>query len=263
MPVELISWLVAAASAAAGGSVALVGGRHDRLARLVAAAVGVAGAATGLVLRAAGATIWNWPGQIPADALALLAGGALIGLIGLFSGRRGPASRDGGMALAFIGAAVLLVAAAFMAWRAPEVASSWVTRSWQLGVRNLLAAIGLGGCLVSAAASLSWVVCVARGRTSHTRPADDPGRSAALASFPWLTAAVLAGATWQLVARGAPWQATSAWLWEGAAWLLGAGYLHVTSNRRPVRAPAWLATLLAGAALAAAVAAALWAASWL
>lgn len=307
MPVELLPWLAAAVIAGGGGILALIGGRVGRLASLIATALGLIGALAGLGWR--GAAAGAWPGYLAADALVLLAAGALVILFPLrahvnrgltehkrekgwirgFSRSGGqqqepaeasspeqpvvisePAARkhtfmrrDTATSLALFGVTAMLVAAMLLAWRAPATSPTWGARAPLFGLRSLLTAVGLGGWLVVLAASAPWAVQVVRRRAAHGRPADDPGRLPALITFPWLTAALLAGAAWQLAARAAPWHSAPAALWQIVAWLLGASYLHITSNWQPMRAPAWLATVLSGLAFAAAICAALQAASWL
>ena len=259
LPVDLLPWLVAAALTAVGGGLAFVSGRRSHIAALVAAGLGLAGALTGLVWRMVITSAW--PGALPADALVLLAAGGLVVLI---ARQRTPAERNLATGLTLLIAAALLVAAAWLAWQMPAPPTPiWAAGAPLFGLRSLLAALGLGGWLVVLAASLTWAIRGLRQREAHGRPADDPGRPAALTSFLWLTAALVAAALWQLVLRGAATHPAPAALWQAVTWLLGAGYLHVTSNWRPVRLPAWIATLLAGLALAAAVMAALRADSWL
>lgn len=301
MPVDLLPWVAAAIAAGAGGLLALVGGRAGRLGSLIATGLSLIGALAGVGWRsvAAGA----WPGYLSADALALLGAGALViwswsasragraaatfhgidrtqgssGQSGLshdpaaaaqpapdtIAVQRSPVVRHAATGLALLGIAALLGAAVFVAWRTPAPSPTWGARAPLFGLRSLLAAAGLGGWLIVLAASAPWAVRVPRRRETHSRPADDPGRLPALITFPWLTAALLAGGAWQLAARAAPWHSAPAALWQIVAWLLGASYLHITSNWRPVRAPAWLATMLAGLAFVAAILAALQAASWL
>lgn len=323
MPVELIPWLAAAVLAGAGAGAALSSSRRGHQGSQIAAALGLAGALIGLGWRAWAARAW--PGHLPADALALLAAGALVIVLwsALQAMRRpvpptdgpvipsgpanqpdparapgdatslaqnaapdvqrdaagehdspepgaapavcqpAPVARDTGTSLALFGVTALLAIATLLAWRTTPSNPTWAARAPLFGLRSLLAAPGLGGWLAVLAFSAPWAIRVLRRRQPHGRPADDPGRPAALLATGWLTAALLAGAAWQLLAHAAPWQIVPAALWHMVAWLLGVSYLHSTSNWRPVAAPAWLATLLAGLALAAAIAAALQAASWL
>ena len=72
-------------------------------------------------------------------------------------------------------------------------------------------------------------------------------------SYPWLTAALLAGLVWNLATHAIVLQAIPADLWLVVVWLLGGVYLHATSSWRPLRLPAWLGMVLAAACLAAAV----------
>ena len=134
------------------------------------------------------------------------------------------------------------------------------------GLRGVLASVGLGGWLPVLAASV-----VGRAQALHApvavaelphikiaaRIAANPGRAAALSSYPWLTAGGLTAVVWNLSAHVMPVRAVPGDLWLIVAWLLGGIYLHVTSTWRPPRLPAWLATALAALTLAAAVLAAL------
>ena len=75
-------------------------------------------------------------------------------------------------------------------------------------------------------------------------------------SYPWLTAALLAGSAWGMAAYAAPWRGRPAELWLAAAWLAGAAYLHLRPGDgepglHPV-IPALLALLGLGASLLAA-----------
>ncbi len=290
MPIELIPWLAAAALTGAGAIVALIGGRRGHIGSLIATASGLAGVLVGIGWRAWVASAW--PGHLPADALALLAAGALVVLFwarirfngagdrgkglpqvlspeqpvtisALIARQRTPAGRDIVTGLTLFGVTALLAAAMLWAWRTPASTPTWAARAPLFGLHSLLAAAGLGGWLVVLAASLPWAIRVLRRRQAHGRPADDPGRVAALISFTWLTAALLVGMAWQLAARVAPWYIAAAALWQIVAWLLGASYLHITSSWRPMRSPAWLATVLAGLTCAAAILAALQTTSWL
>lgn len=290
-------WLIGAGSALAGGVLALWAERQGAPRRrfmLYACWVALAAAVAGLGWRALEARAW--PGVSPADALALLAGGglAVAAWLALHGGADGrSALRGTALGASLIAAAAVLGAAAVSAqvWPAPPLELS--ARLWPLGLRNLLASVGLGGWLPALAASASWYVqnvtngfsgqpaqpakasssevdsnsfsggtnaeatsASERAILAVVRPAEDPGRRAALFSFPWLTAACLAGGVWNLVAYGTIGRAVPADLWLLATWLLGGAYLHVTSSWQPLRLPGWLAPLMAAGVLVAAVLAA-------
>ncbi len=120
----------------------------------------------------------------------------------------------------------------------------------------MLTAIGLGGWLPAFSGSV-WGLWLAGRRGEFPTAATDRGRSAALFSYPWLTAALLVMVLWNLAAHAMILALQPGDLWPLVAWLLGATYLHATSSWRPRRMAAWLATALAALALIAAVLAAL------
>jgi hypothetical protein len=215
---------------------------------------------TGLAWRAFETGVW--PGGTVADALAMLAGGALASVIWVGWRNRAYASWSGhGWA---VGSVLILVAvglglAVALSWGIPAGASP-DPRAWVFMARSLLAGVGLGGWVLAAASSIIW--SVARRPAAAERPsgisaprvaAGDPGRVAALVSYPWLTAAWLVAGAWNLMAHAAAWRAAPAELWLLAAWLLGAAYLHLTSTWRPLRLPAWLPAILAVLVVVAAV----------
>lgn len=297
MPFSMWLWVIAAGLALAGCVVALRrtppaaweggwrGGWRPALWLMILALFAVA---TGL-----GWWAWvarSWPGASPPDALALLAGGGLVVAfwMALGGGINGRVMLRAALAATLILVAVTLAAAAMLAQAWPAMPMELPARAWPLGVRNLLASIGLGGWIPALAASVSWYIQAATngvsgqptppanvlepeadassfsGRVSTeaagpsgrampvvVRPAEDHGRGAALFSFPWLTAACLAGGAYNLVAYGTVSRAAPADSWLLTAWLLGGAYLHVTSSWRPLRLPGWLAPLLAVATLAA------------
>ena len=125
-------------------------------------------------------------------------------------------------------------------------------RTWLSGLRVVLTSIGLGGWLAVCAGSV-WGLWLASRHGEFPTAATDRGRPAALFSYPWLTAALLAAVAWNLAARATILALQPGDLWPLVAWLLGAIYLHATSTWRPRRVAAWLATALAALALAAAV----------
>ncbi len=256
MRADVLAWLAAAALLLAGGLLGLTVLRRQRpWPFAIFAAAGLVAILVGTGWRA-----WQadaWPGTSAADALALLAGGASVVAAWMVL-RPTPAAKAHGHptapALALVGAACLAAAAAFVAWRGPALPAPQPPQAWLVGLRGLLAGVGLGGWLPALAASALWSV---RSRRLGARAAADPGRPPALFSYPWLTAAVLAGIVWNLTAHVTVLRGAAAELWLLVAWLLGGVYLHATSNWRPVRLPAWVAAALAGITMAAAVLAAL------
>ncbi len=226
----------------------------------------------------------SWPGNTAPEALALLAGGSLV-VAAWLTLRAEVGGRATGRCIAFgptlIGAGILLAAATWLALSATPSATSVLppSRTWLPGLRNLLASIGLGGWIVAWTASMAWILQIWRRSRAATvqrpaeappgegelpdtiepeaaLPAEDPGRRAALFSFPWLTAACLCGVAWNLIGHATIVRAAPAELWTLSAWLLGAAYLHVTSSWRPLRLPGWLAPVLAALVVAAGILAA-------
>ncbi len=282
MPTDAWAWWIGAASALVGGVLALWPERgrgarprfvaHAHWALLAAALVA---AMAGLGWRAWMAGVW--PGVTPPDALALLAGGGLVVAAWSAAGAsaHGRPLLRAALGVTLLGAAVILGAAAASAPMWPAASLPLPPSAWLLGLRNLLASIGLGGWLPVLATSLVWYRQAVTGALAPpsaaptgeaerpevpppalavpvlVRPAEDFGRSAALFSQPWLTAACLVGGAWNVVAYVALNRAAAADLWLVAAWLLAAAYLLVTSSWRPLRLPGWLALLLAAATLAA------------
>lgn len=231
----------------------------------------------------------SWPGNTAPEALALLAGGSLV-VVAWLTLRAEAGGRFTGRCIAFgptlIGAGILLATAAWLFLNATLPATPVLppSRTWLLGLRNLLASIGLGGWLVAWTASMAWILQIWRRSRAATvqrptealpgeselpdtiepeaaLPAEDLGRRAALFSFPWLTAACLCGIAWNLIGHAAIVRAAPAELWTLSAWLLGAAYLHVTSSWRPLRLPGWLAPVLAALVVTAGILAAVSAAS--
>lgn len=265
MAISALVWALAASAAVLGGGLAFwrslrrpVSPSTSPIAPLLIASL--AAALLGLGWRA-----WQaraWPGAEPADALALLAGGALI--VGAWMHLRvAPFSHSGAQALplgaTLLAVGVLLGLAAGLSWREPAPAATFATGSWLFGLRSGLGGLGLGGWLPTASASLLWRMQTSSARhrlTGATSPAADPGRATALFSYPWLIAAVLAGETWGLAAFATLGGGDAASFWLLAACALGAAYLQTTSSRRPSRLPAWLPPVLAALTVIAALLAA-------
>ena len=127
--------------------------------------------------------------------------------------------------------------------------------AWLFGVRSVLVGIGGGGLLLAAAGSI-----LGRLRRPGVAPATgawgDAGRAAALAGYPWLTAAGLGSMLWNLATQAAIVRAAPGDLWLWAAWLLGGIYLHATSGWRPLRlGGGWATAAVVTAALAGVLAA--------
>jgi hypothetical protein len=255
MRVDVVSWLAAAIILLFGALLGVLT-RRDRLwLPLAALAAGLVG-----VLIGVGSHAWQLT-EPRAEGMALLAGGSLA--VTAWAARHWAAPADSStnerslaLAGALLGAAALTVAAAALAWRGTPTAAAWSARTWLSGLRVVLASIGLGGWLAVLAGSV-WGLWLARRRGEFPAAATDRGRPAALFSYPWLTAALLAGVAWNLAARAIFLALQPGDLWPLVAWLLGAIYLHATSTWRPRRVPAWLATAMAALALITAVLAAL------
>jgi hypothetical protein len=141
-------------------------------------------------------------------------------------------------------------------------------QTWPMGLFGTTAFLGLGALVAGSVQSL-WFAVRGTRLTDVPDPtlpgplqglrgrAGDPGRGVSLAAFPLLTAALFVGSLWGLLAFAAPVRPLAGQMWLWVAWLLAAGYFHATSGWRPLRAPAWLAPVLAIAAVAAALAACL------
>ena len=251
MPADALAWLGAAIVLLTG---ALLGAftRRDRLwLPLAALGAGLVGVLIGLTSHA-----WR-PAEASAEALALLAGGALV--VTAWAAPRwarpsGSSANDRSLALAgaLFAAAALTFAAAALAWRGAPTVAAWSTRSWLSSLRVVLTGIGLGGWLTVCAGSV-WGLWLTSRRGEFPAAATDRGRPAALFSYPWLTAALLAAVASNLTARATILVLQPADLWPLVAWLLGAIYLHATSTWRPRRVAAWLATVLACLAFVAAL----------
>ena len=251
MQADAVAWLVAAIVLLIGALLGVLT-RRDRLwLPLTALAAGLVG-----VLIGVGSHAW-WPAEPIAEALALLAGGALVVTAWAAPRWTRPSAssaneRSLALAGALLGAAALTLAASVLAWRAAPGAAAWSARTWLSGLRVVLTSIGLGGWLAVCAGSV-WGLWLASRHGEFPAAATDRGRPAALFSYPWLTAALLAAVAWNLVAHATILALQPGDLWPLVAWLLGAIYLHATSTWRPRRVAAWLATVLAGLAFAAAV----------
>jgi hypothetical protein len=251
MPLDALVWLASAGVLLIGGLLALLTRRERLWLPLTALGAGLLG-----VLLGVGWHAWQ-PTAPAAEALALLTGGALIVTVWAAPRWAGPpeastSERSVALAGALLGAAALVFAAGALAWRGAPPAADLSARTWLSGLRAVLASIGLGGWLPALAGSV-WGLWLAGRRGAFPTAATDRGRSAALFSYPWLTAALLVMILWNLAARATILALQPGDLWPLVAWLLGAIYLHATSTWRPRRVAAWLATLLAALALAAAV----------
>ena len=214
-----------------------------------------------------------WPGATAAEALLLVAGAAL--LLGTWVSHAGGAPRFAGSAglkpagdtegavavsgrLAYGGGllatGVLILGATGLAWIvAPPAAPQ--AHTWLFGLRSGLASLGLGGWLFVFAGNLAalW-----QGRVNATVSEAAPGTAHAVlrAGYPWLTAALLAGGSWQMAAYAVPWRGVPADLWLVVAWLLGGAYLMLGSARWAKSLGAWPPAVLSFAGLAAALLAA-------
>ena len=255
MPADVLAWLAAAVILLIG---ALLGvfTRRDRLwLPLTALAAGLLG-----VLIGVGSHAWQ-PAEPSVEAMALLAGGALV--VTAWAAPRWVRQTDSSaserslpLAGALLGAAALTLAAAALAWRGVPTTAALSARTWLSDLRAVLTSIGLGGWLAVCAGSV-WGLWQASRHDEFPSAATDRGRPAALFSYPWLTAALLAAVAWNLAARATILTLQPGDLWPLVAWLIGAIYLHVTSTWRPRRVAAWLATVLASLAFVAAVLSAL------
>ena len=125
MGVDVQAWLIAAVALLVGGVLSLLT-RRDRLwLPLAALAAGLIGIVAGIGWR--GWAIDTWPGIHPAEALAMLAGGALI--VAAWAAPRwaepleeASGGRSVALGCVLLGAAMLVFAAAALAWRgAPTV----------------------------------------------------------------------------------------------------------------------------------------------
>jgi hypothetical protein len=251
MPVDALAWLATTVLLLIGALLGVLT-RRDRLRLpLIALAAGLLG-----VLIGVGSHAWR-PAEPEAEALALLAGGALVASAWAAPRWTRPSeasANERSLALggALLGAAALTLAAAALAWRAAPTAAALSARTWLSGLRAVLTSIGLGGWLAVCAGSV-WGLWLASRHGEFPTAATDRGRPAALFSYPWLTAALLAAVAWNLAAHATILALQPGDLWPLVAWLLGAIYLHATSTWRPRRVAAWLATVVAGLAFVAAV----------
>jgi hypothetical protein len=255
MQVDELAWLAAAFILLIGALLGVVTRRERLWLPMTALGAGLVAVLIGLAWH-----VWR-PGEPSPQALALLAGGALV--VTAWAAPRwarlsesSADERSLALAGALLGAAALTFASAALAWRGVPTAVAWPARTWLFDLRAVLASIGLGGWLAVLAGSM-WGLWLAGRRGELPTAATDRGRPVALFSFPWLTAALLAAIAWNLAARATILALQPADLWPLVAWLLGATYLHATSTWRPRRVAAWLATVLAALALITAVLAAL------
>jgi hypothetical protein len=265
MTPERVVWLLATLVALAGSLLTHWPRDLRRRDQWVQAATGLAGAVlvVGLLWRVI--TTATWPGATLTERLALLGMGALVTFSwwSVHAQRHGgPVTRRGAAAL-LAAAAVLGIAAALAAEGAAVEAGPWAGLTWLPGLGQVAAGVGLGGLLaafaLSAAAQRAPIppaeAELPPGLSAVRGPALDAGRGAALFCYPWLIAAVLLTAGWNLAAYATVWRGARGELWLLAAWLLAAAYLHLTSSWRPLRLPTWLPTLVAALAFAAAFAA--------
>jgi hypothetical protein len=254
MPLDALAWLASAIILLIGGLLGLLT-RRDRLwLPVTALGAGLIGVLVGMGWHA-----WK-PAASIAGALAMLADGALVVTAWAAPRWAGPpraptSERSAALAGALLGAATLVFAAAALSWRGQPPPAELSGRTWLFALRAVLASIGLGGWLPVLSGSV-WGLWLAGRRGEFPTAATDRGRSAALVSYPWLTAALLMMVMWNLAARATILALQPGDLWPLVAWLFGAIYLHATSSWRPRRMAAWLATALAALALAAGVMAA-------
>jgi hypothetical protein len=251
MPVDVLAWLAAAIVLLIGALLGVLIRRNRLWLPLAALGAGLVAVLVGL-----GSHVWQ-SAEPSAEALALLAGGALVVTAWAALRWTGPSEssaneRSLALAGALLGAAALTFAAAALAWRGAPTLAALSARTWLSSLRAALTSIGLGGWLPVCAGSV-WGLWLASRREEFPVAATDRGRPAALFSYPWLTAALLATVIWNLAARATILTLQPGDLWPLVAWLLGAIYLHATSTWRPRRVTAWLATVLAGLAFVAAV----------
>ena len=250
MPVDALTWLLAALAALVGAGIELRAAQHRRRTRPAEGLIALSAAAA---LAGLGWRAWQtgcWPGAAAAEGLALLAAGT--GIMALWPRRDGRPLPARGFAV--LAAGLLLAGAAILGWRSPAAGTPIPAGAWLFGVRSALVGLGGGGLLLAAAGSVAGRLR----RPAETAPAawGDAGRAAALTGFPWLTAAGLAGMAWDLATQAAIVRAAPGDLWLWAAWLLGGIYLHATSGWRPLRLPGRWAPLVAAAAALAGVLAA-------
>jgi hypothetical protein len=257
-------WLLAALVALAGSLLTRWphGLRHRD--QWVQAATGLAGAILVIGLLWHSSSAATWPGATLEERLALLGMGALVTFTwwSVHALRHGEPATHRGAAALLAAAAVLAAAAALVAVPAPVEAGLWGGIAWLPRLQQVVAGVGLGGLLAAFALSAARRAPVMPsgaelppGLNAVRIPALDAGRGAALFGYPWLTAAALLTAGWNLAAYATLWRGAPGELWLLAAWLLAGAYLHLTSSWRPLNLPAWLPTLVAALAFAAAFAA--------
>ena len=127
----------------------------------------------------------------------------------------------------------------------------------------ILAGLGLGVWLPALVATIRWAATNDAAAVDRAAPGQlhtmlgrtgDPGRGLALAVFPLLAGAAIAGALWSLFTFASPLRAVAPAMWLWCALCLASAYFHATSGWRPLRVPDWVVVLLALATTAAAVA---------
>lgn len=264
MRLDLLLWIIGAGAALAGGLLSLwrarqpggaygpgdVRGHKVRVPVLLAILswVGLAAVAAGLGWR--GWQTGAWPGSVTAEALALLALGALLATWWQSGKENAPLT---GLSLLGVGLLLCGVVASGAAAALPVAQPQ--ARSWLFGLRSLLVGLGTGGWLpVLAECSFGlWAEREARG---FSYPLSWPGRSALRFCYPWLTAACLATGAWNLATHAIPWRIVSGDLWLAVTWTLGAVYLHAIWGRERPRLPSGLLSTVALAGLASALLAA-------
>jgi hypothetical protein len=285
MRLELALWLVAGLVVLIGGGLCLAvslraagqAGMQERARGLtdrglaLCAYLGLAALAGGLAWQ--GWVNRAWPGATAAQALLLVAGAAL--LLGTWvsratdgprfaraAGLKAAGDTEGALGVSgrlaygggLLATGVLILGATALAWSAAPPAAPQA-HTWLFGLRSGLASLGLGGWLFVCAGNLAalW-----QGRVNATVSEAAPGTAHAVlrAGYPWLTAALLAGGSWQMAAYAVPWRGVPADLWLVVAWLLGGAYLMLGSARWAKRLGAWPPAVLSFAGLAAALLAA-------
>ena len=142
MPADALAWLAAAVILLIGALLGVLTRRNRLWLPLTALAAGLLG-----VLIGVGSHAWL-PAEPSAEALALLAGGALVVTAWAAPRWTGPTEssaneRSLALAGALLGAAALTLAAAALAWRAAPTAAAlgaaaWSARTWLSGLRAVL-----------------------------------------------------------------------------------------------------------------------------
>jgi hypothetical protein len=231
---ELTLWLVAGVSTGVGGGLYLWqewrGGRGQtgesppRWLRVLAY-LGLAGLLAGLGWR-----FWQtgaWPGSSPSDALITTAAGALL-LLAWQPRRDYTAS-----ALASGIISLLIFGAAARDGLSPPPFPSPEAWAWLFGLRSILTGIGLGGWPIAFADSFLRRLRESRNLNGTVAPERISPNILRL-SYPWLTAAWLAGGIWNLAAYAAPWRGVPAEVWLMINWIIGGIYLVEGSHFRAI-----------------------------